>query len=91
MQDRRVGHARQAAIQQHPAGSDDEEDEATHPKQAAYSALGAQRPTYDLAHDWQVVDTNDPAYVAASHQQYLQATRTNASRASKQAADTAYS
>jgi hypothetical protein len=92
VQGRRFGNARQAALPEHPTGSDDEGAGTHDSKPAAYSALGAQLPpTYDLARKWQVVDTSDPAYVAAFHRQYLQATQANDSHAPKPAADAAYS
>jgi hypothetical protein len=76
VQGRRFGNARQAALPDHDS------------KPAAYSALGAQLPpTYDLAPDWQVVDTSIPAYVSVSHRHFLQGTQANDSHAPKHAAD----
>jgi hypothetical protein len=90
-QGRRFGNARRAALPEHPTGSDDEGAGAHDSKPAAYSALGAQLPpTYDLARDWQVVDTSDPAFVAASLKQYLQAAQTHDSLVYEPAAGAAY-
>jgi hypothetical protein len=85
------GNARQAALPEHPTGSDDEGAVTHDPKPAAYGAVdGHQPPTCDLARDWQVVDTSDPASVAASLKQYLQAAQTHNSSVSEPAAGAAY-
>jgi hypothetical protein len=90
VQGRRVGNAGQAALPAPSTGSDDEVAGSHDSAPAAYGALSALPPTHDLEQDWQVVDTSDPAYVAASHQQYLQATQANKSSVSEPAAEAAY-
>jgi hypothetical protein len=90
VQGRRVGNARQAALPAPSTGFDDEGAGFHHSAPAAYGALSAMPPTHDLERDWQVVDSRDLAYVAASHQQYLQATQANESSVSEPAAEAAY-
>jgi hypothetical protein len=90
MQGRRVGNAHQAALPAPSTGFDDQGAGFHNSAPAAYSALSAMPPTHDLERNWQVVDTSDPAYVAASHQQYLQATQANKSSVSEPAAEAAY-
>jgi hypothetical protein len=92
VQGRRIGNAHQAALPGLSAGSDDESAAPLDSTPAAYGALCAQPPpTYDLERDWQIVGTSDPAYVAASNQQYLQATQSNKAPVSEPAVDAAYS
>jgi hypothetical protein len=90
VQGRRVGNARQAALPAPSTDSDDEGAGSHDSAPAAYGALSALPLTHDLERDWQVVDTSDPAYVAASHQQYLQATHANKPSVSEPAAEAAY-